>query len=50
MSGEPVFFEIGVDDPQRGKAFYGALFGWDFAPGAPRAEARRFGGRSRARR
>ena len=20
MSGEPVFFEIGVDDPQRGKA------------------------------
>ena len=33
MSGEPVFFEIGVDDPQRGKAFYGALFGWDVAPG-----------------
>ena len=33
MSGEPAFFEIGVDDPQRGKAFYGALFGWDFTPG-----------------
>ncbi|MDR6508042.1 VOC family protein [Arthrobacter oryzae] len=33
MSGEPAFFEIGVEDPQRGKAFYGALFGWDFTPG-----------------
>ena len=33
MSGEPVFFEIGVGDSQRGKAFYGALFDWDFAPG-----------------
>jgi predicted enzyme related to lactoylglutathione lyase len=33
MSGEPVFFEIGVEDPQRGMAFYGALFGWEFAPG-----------------
>lgn len=34
MPGEPVFLEIGVQDPQRGKAFYGALFGWDFAPGS----------------
>lgn len=33
MAGEPAFFEIGVDDPERGKAFYGALFDWDFAPG-----------------
>jgi predicted enzyme related to lactoylglutathione lyase len=33
MSGEPAFFEIGVEDPQRGKTFYGALFGWDFTPG-----------------
>ena len=33
MGGEPAFFEIGVEDPERGKAFYGALFGWDFAPG-----------------
>jgi predicted enzyme related to lactoylglutathione lyase len=33
LSGEPAFFEIGVGDPQRGKAFYGALFGWDFEPG-----------------
>ncbi|WP_427004549.1 VOC family protein [Pseudarthrobacter sp. H2] len=22
-----------MEDPQRGKAFYGALFGWDFTPG-----------------
>jgi predicted enzyme related to lactoylglutathione lyase len=33
MSGEPAFFEIGVDDPERGKAFYGALFDWNFEPG-----------------
>lgn len=33
MSGEPAFFELGVEDPQRGRAFYGALFGWDFSPG-----------------
>jgi len=33
MAGEPAFFEIGVADPERGKAFYGALFGWDFTPG-----------------
>jgi predicted enzyme related to lactoylglutathione lyase len=33
MSGEPVFFEIGVQDAVRGKAFYGSLFDWKFAPG-----------------
>ncbi|QDG65532.1 hypothetical protein NIBR502772_04250 [Pseudarthrobacter sp. NIBRBAC000502772] len=33
MAGEPAFFEIGVEDPERGRAFYGALFGWDFSPG-----------------
>jgi predicted enzyme related to lactoylglutathione lyase len=33
MAGEPAFFEIGVANPGRGKAFYGALFGWDFTPG-----------------
>ncbi|MCU1517492.1 MAG: glyoxalase [Pseudarthrobacter sp.] len=33
MSGEPVFFEIGVQDTQRGRAFYGGLFDWEFAPG-----------------
>ncbi|MET8825696.1 VOC family protein [Streptomyces sp. NPDC004610] len=33
MTGEPSFFEIGVDDPERGRAFYGPLFGWDLRPG-----------------
>jgi len=33
MSGEPAFFEIGVEDPERGRAFYGGLFGWTFEPG-----------------
>ncbi|MEU9336922.1 VOC family protein [Streptomyces sp. NPDC048290] len=33
MTGEPSFFEIGVADPERGRAFYGALFGWELRPG-----------------
>ncbi|MCX4911721.1 VOC family protein [Streptomyces sp. NBC_00878] len=33
MTGEPTFFEIGVADPQRGRAFYGSLLGWIFEPG-----------------
>lgn len=33
MAGEPTFFEVGVADARRGRAFYGALFGWDFEPG-----------------
>ena len=33
MAGEPAFFEIGVEDYEKGKAFYGALFGWEFTPG-----------------
>src|ERR671932_667255 len=33
MEGEVAFFELGVDDPERGRAFYGSLFGWDFEPG-----------------
>lgn len=33
MAGEPTFFELGVADARRGRAFYGALFGWDFEPG-----------------
>ena len=33
MPGEPAFFEIGVEDYEKGKAFYSALFGWDFTPG-----------------
>ena len=33
MAGELTFFEIGVEDAQRGRAFYEALFGWTFEPG-----------------
>jgi uncharacterized protein len=32
MAGEPTFFELGVRDAERGRAFYGALFGWDMEP------------------
>ncbi len=30
MTGEPAFFEIGVEDTEKGRAFYGALLGWEF--------------------
>lgn len=33
MAGELTFFEIGVDDTVRARAFYGSLFGWRFEPG-----------------
>jgi len=33
MTGEVSFFELGVEDPERARAFYGALFGWEFTPG-----------------
>jgi hypothetical protein len=33
MDGELSFIEIGVEDAQRGRAFYEALFGWTFEPG-----------------
>ncbi|MGW1786008.1 VOC family protein [Streptomyces sp. NPDC002143] len=33
MASEPTFFELGVADPERGRTFYGALFGWTFEPG-----------------
>jgi predicted enzyme related to lactoylglutathione lyase len=33
MAGELTFFELGVEDPERGRAFYEGLFGWRFAPG-----------------
>lgn len=32
MSGEMAFFEIGVEDAERGRVFYEALFGWRFEP------------------
>jgi predicted enzyme related to lactoylglutathione lyase len=33
MTGEPTFFEIGVTDTARARAFYGGLFGWRFESG-----------------
>ncbi len=33
MAGEVAFFEIGVDDAERGRAFYEAMFGWELRPG-----------------
>jgi hypothetical protein len=33
MAGEVAFFEFGVQDPERGRAFYEGLLGWRFEPG-----------------
>jgi predicted enzyme related to lactoylglutathione lyase len=33
MAGEPSFFELGVEDAGRGRAFYEGLFGWSFETG-----------------
>ncbi len=33
MAGELSFFELGVGDVERGRAFYERLFGWSFGPG-----------------
>jgi predicted enzyme related to lactoylglutathione lyase len=33
MTGELAFFELGVEDVERGRAFYEGLFGWRFEPG-----------------
>jgi uncharacterized protein len=33
MAGELSFFELGVEDVERGRAFYEGLFGWRFEPG-----------------
>lgn len=33
MSGEVAFFELGVGDAERGRAFYEGLFGWKFETG-----------------
>jgi uncharacterized protein len=33
MSGELAFFELGVGDTERGRAFYESLFGWEFDTG-----------------
>jgi uncharacterized protein len=33
MTGELAFFELGVADTERGRAFYESLFGWEFETG-----------------
>jgi predicted enzyme related to lactoylglutathione lyase len=33
MAGELAFFELGVEDTERGRSFYGGLFGWQFETG-----------------
>jgi predicted enzyme related to lactoylglutathione lyase len=33
MSGHPTFFELGVADADRARAFYTGLFGWRMGPG-----------------
>jgi len=33
MAGEVTFFELGVEDTERGRAFYEGLFGWRFETG-----------------
>jgi predicted enzyme related to lactoylglutathione lyase len=33
MAGELAFFELGVEDHEKGRVFYGGLFGWELTPG-----------------
>lgn len=33
MAGDIGFIELGVQDPERGRQFYGEMFGWSFEPG-----------------
>jgi uncharacterized protein len=33
MAGEVTFFELGVEDVERGRVFYEGLFGWRFETG-----------------
>jgi predicted enzyme related to lactoylglutathione lyase len=37
MAGELGFFELGVEDVEKGRAFYEGLFGWTFEPGPTRS-------------
>lgn len=39
MAGELGYFTIPIPDMKRGRAFYGDLFGWQFAPDATDAYA-----------
>ena len=42
MPGEPSFFEIGVEDTEKGRAFYEAMFGWSCEP-SPSGEGHAIG-------
>jgi len=33
MAGDLVYFVLPTPDAERARAFYGAMFGWDFSPG-----------------
>ena len=33
MSDEPLYFELGVEDAERARTFYGGVFGWAMEPG-----------------
>src|SRR4029453_6109224 len=33
--GTPTWIDLGIPDPERAMAFYGALFGWEFEVGPP---------------
>ena len=33
MTGAVTFFELGVEDAKKGRAFYEGLFGWEFETG-----------------
>ncbi|MBU7599122.1 VOC family protein [Streptomyces sp. P38-E01] len=33
MNGAPSFFELGVEDADKARSFYGDLFGWNLPPG-----------------
>jgi predicted enzyme related to lactoylglutathione lyase len=34
VAGDLVYFVIPAADPERGRSFYGYLFGWSFTPGS----------------
>jgi predicted enzyme related to lactoylglutathione lyase len=36
MAADPVYFYFGTPSSERAKAFFGELFGWQFAPGNAR--------------
>lgn len=34
MPGEPIYFEIGVEDTERARRFFSEVLGWTYSPGA----------------